>query len=208
MRTRIVLCAGIVLCLVGTLAADTTWIGPNGGKWSDPANWAGGSMPSPTNKAFFNGPGACIVDYGEAAAWQIDMGGGPLKIVAGGNLTVYDWFILGYNEGDIGADAGLVEVYDGGVLNCNVRLYVGYRGEGHLTVYEGGKVNIHTQLLGVGQQPTGNGFVKMEGGSLNLLEGTNPQGLLDFCTFRLCRERKSLSQQDLRLNAFLRNWEP
>jgi len=63
------------------------------------------------------------------------------------------------------------------VLNCQVRLYVGYRGEGYLTVYDGGTVNIQTQLLGVGQQPTGSGFVELEGGTLNLLEGTNPQSL-------------------------------
>jgi len=179
MRIRIVLCAGIILYLAGNLhaQASTTWTGPDGGKWSLPANWAGQVMPSAQVKAFFNGPSACIVDFEEAAAWQIDLGGGPLKIVDGGNLTVYDWFILGYNEGDVDDNAGRLEVYDGGVLNCRQRLYVGYRGEGYLTVYDGGTVNIIAQLLGVGQQPTGNGFVELEGGTLNLLEGTNPQGL-------------------------------
>jgi hypothetical protein len=44
-------------------------------------------------------------------------------------------------------------------------------------VYDGGTVNIIAQLLGVGQQPTGNGLVELEGGTLNLLEGTNPQSL-------------------------------
>jgi hypothetical protein len=172
------LCAGIVLCAVGTFCtADTTWIATSTGKWSDSANWAGGSLPSPTNKAFFNGQSECIVDTADAAAWQIDLGGGPLKIVKGGKLTVTDWFILGYNVGDVGESAGRLEVYDGGVLDCMVRLYVGYRGEGYLTVWEGGTVNVHTQLLGVGQQPGGNGTVTMEGGTLNLLDGTDPRGL-------------------------------
>jgi len=176
MRIRIVLCAGIILCLVGTIYADATWIGPDGGKWSEPANWAGG-MPSPTNKAFVRKPGACIVDYGEAAAFQIDLAGGPLKIVSGGVLTVYDWFILGYGAGDVGDGAGRLEVYDGGVLNCLQRLYVGREGEGHLTVYEGGTVNILGQNLQVAQRATGTGVVTLEGGTLNILEGSDAWGL-------------------------------
>ena len=112
------------------------------------------------------------------APWQIDLAGGPLKIVAGGTLTVVDsapsWDTRPRVLGD---NAGRLEVYDGGVLDCMVRLYVGYRAEGFLTIYEGGTVNIHTQTLGVGQQPGGKGLVQLEGGTLNLLEGTNAQGL-------------------------------
>jgi len=179
MRTRIAWCAGILLSLAGTLGAQgsTTWIAPNGGKWSTAANWAGGVLPSAQVKAFFNGPSECVVDAADAAAWQIDLAGGPLKIVKGGTLTVVDWFILGYQADDVGDNAGRLEVYDGGVLDCKVRLYVGYRAEGFLTIYEGGTVNIHTQTLGVGQQPGGKGLVQLEGGTLNLLEGTNAQGL-------------------------------
>jgi len=178
MRTRVLLCAGIVLCLVGTLGAQSTWMGPDGGKWSDPSHWSSG-LPSPTVKAFIRQPGACIVDFDGAAAWQIDLAGGPVQIVDGGVLTVYDWFILGYGQGDVGENAGHLEVYDGGVLNSNVRLFAGFQGEGHLTVYEGGTVNIHTQQLGVGQHVggTGSGFVELEGGSINFLEGTAAQSL-------------------------------
>jgi len=179
MRTRVVLCAGIVLCLVGTLGAQSssTWLETKSGKWSDATNWSGETLPSPDIKAFFNGPGECIVDIADAGAWQIDLTGGPLKIVDGGNLTVTDWFILGYQTGDVGDNAGHLEVYDGGVLNCNVRFYVGFRGEGYLTVYEGGTVNIRSQQLGVGQEPGGKGVVKLEGGSLNLLERTDANSL-------------------------------
>jgi len=176
MRTRVVLCAGIVLCLAGTLGAQSTWTAPKRGQWSDPTNWAG-DLPSATIKAYFNGPSECTVDIADAAAWQIDLAGGPVKIVDGGILTVTDWLILGYGQGDVGDNAGHVEVYDGGVLNSNVRFYVGFRGEGFLTVYEGGTVNIHSQTLGVGQEPGGSGVVKLEGGTLNLLEGTGPSSL-------------------------------
>jgi len=173
------LCAGIVLCLAGTLGAQssTTWVETKRGKWSDATNWSGETLPSPNIKAFFNGPSECTVDIADAGAWQIDLAGGPLKIVDGGNLTVTDWFILGYGAGDVDDNAGRVEVYDGGVLNSSVRLYVGFRGEGYLTVYEGGTVNIHSQMLGVGQEPGGNGVVILEGGTLNLLEATGPTSL-------------------------------
>ncbi|NQT04186.1 MAG: hypothetical protein HQ580_19325, partial [Planctomycetes bacterium] len=179
MRTRIVLCATIFLCLVGTIHAqsDTTWIAPKSGLWSDPTNWAGEVLPSASIKPSFNGPSECIVDFAEAEARQIDLAGGPLKIVDGGNLTVYDWFILGYGEGDVDDNAGVLEVYDGGVLNCLQRLYVGRLGEGHLTVYEGGTVNILGQHLNVAQTATGTGVVTLEGGSINILEGSDASGL-------------------------------
>ena len=174
MRTRIVLCAVIVLCLAGAIQAQSssTWMETKSGLWSDATNWSGETLPSADIKAFFNGPGECIVDIEDAGAWQIDLGGGPVKIVDGGNLTVTDWFILGYNVGDVDDNAGRIEVYDGGVLNSNVRMYVGFRGEGYLTVYEGGTVNIHSQTFGVGQEPGGNGVVELEGGTLNLLGST------------------------------------
>ena len=108
MRARIALCAGVLLCLVGNLygQGSTTWTAPKGGQWSVAANWAGGVLPSAQVKAFFNGPSACVVDGADAAAWQIDLAGGPLQIVQGGNLTVTDWFILGYQVDDVGDNAG------------------------------------------------------------------------------------------------------
>jgi len=179
MRIRILMCIAIVLFLVDTIHAQTStnWSAPKSGLWSDVSNWAGSTLPSASIKAFFNGESECIVDFVEAEAWQIDLAGGPLKIVDGGILTVRDWFILGYQEGDVGDNAGVLEVYDGGVLNSMVRLYIGYRGQGFLRIYEGGTVNVHTQLLGVGQQPGGDGVVELEGGTLNLLEGTNAQSM-------------------------------
>jgi len=172
MRTRILLCAGIVLCLAGTLHADMTWAGPpSGGLWSDSAHW-GGALPTAADKIYFVGPGACILDI-EAEVRQFDHAGGPLRIVAGGSLTVLDWHILGYGENDV----GWLEVYDGGVLNNLQRLYVGRLGEGHLTVYEGGTINILGQHLNVAQTATGTGVLTLEGGSINILEGSDASGL-------------------------------
>jgi len=132
MKTRIAMSTGILLRLASMLHAQgsTTWTATNGGKWSDAANWAGATLPSAQVKAFFSGPSECVVDFAEASAWQIDLAGGPLKIVKGGNLTTVDWFILGYRADDTGDNAGRLEVCDRGVLNCKVRLYVGYRAEG------------------------------------------------------------------------------
>jgi hypothetical protein len=86
-----------MLGLVGTLHAQgsATWSAPNGGKWNVASNWSGGVVPSAQIKAYFNGRSACVVDIADAGAWQIDLAGGPLQIVKGGNLTVTDWFILG-----------------------------------------------------------------------------------------------------------------
>jgi len=174
MRTRILLCVLIVFCLAGVTWAQTStnWAASKSGKWSNASDWAGSTLPSVSVKAFFNGESECIVDIPDAEAWQIDLGGGPLKIVDGGILKTHDWFILGYQEGDIDDNAGVLEVYDGGVLDSMVRLYVGYRGEGYLRIFEGGTVNIHSQTFGVGQQPGGNGVVELEGGTLNLLGST------------------------------------
>jgi hypothetical protein len=178
MRTRIVLCVSLVLCLAGGLhAATTQWAPlPSNNLWSDPLNWSAG-LPTSGDKAQFNQEAECIVDFDGAVANQIDLAGGPIKIVDGGVLTHYSWFIPGYGAGDVGELAGRVEVYDGGVLNSMQRLFLGREGEGHLTVYEGGTVNILGQNLHVAQTATGTGVLTMEGGTINILEGSDAHGL-------------------------------
>jgi len=176
MRTRIMLCAGIVLCLTCMLEAqDNTWIpsSPTKKLWSDAGNWSLGVLPTSANKAKFTAEGECIVDFEGAECNQLDLGGGPLRIFSDGVLTVNDWCIVGYGDGDVGS----LEVYDGGVLNCMQRLYISRLGEGSLTVYEGGTVNLFDQNLHVAQSATGIGVVTLEGGSINLLEETDSQGL-------------------------------
>jgi hypothetical protein len=174
------LCAGIVFCLAGMLEAqDTNWIPAPGKKlWSDADNWSNG-VPTSAGKAKFTTPDECLLDFDGAEAKNVDLGGGPLKIYGDGVLTVYDWFIVGYGNTDVGDNAGHLDVYNGGVLNCMQRLYVGREGEGYLTVYEGGTINILGQHLDVAQTTldTSLGVVTLEGGSINILEGTDSQGL-------------------------------
>jgi hypothetical protein len=178
MRTRILLCAAIVFCMAGAIqAADITWAASKSGLWSVPTNWAGDVIPVAADKVYFNGRSECILDYDAGSVRQIDHGGGPLKIVDGGILTVLDWHILGYGEGDVDDNAGVLEVYDGGVLNSMARLYVGRLGEGYVTVYEGGTINILGQHLNVAQNAAGTGVVTLEGGSINILEGSDASGL-------------------------------
>jgi hypothetical protein len=179
---RILLCAGIVFCLAGVLQAqDNDWIPlmPTNELWSDVDNWGLAVLPTTAHKAKFQGPSECIVDFPDAEAKHVDLGGGPLKIYGDGVLTVYDWFIAGYGDNDIGDDAGRIEVYYGGVLNCMQRLYIGRQGEGYLTVYEDGTVNILGQHLHVSQNAvdTSAGVVTLEGGVINILEGSDASGL-------------------------------
>jgi hypothetical protein len=180
MRMRMVLCASIVLCLADMLEAqDTNWVPAPGKKlWSDAGNWSNG-VPTSAGKAKFTTPDECIVDFEGAEAKNVDLGGGPLRIIGEGTLTTYDWFILGYGADDVGDNGGRLEVYSGGVLNCMQRLYVGREGEGYLTVWEDGTVNVLGQHLNVAQTTldTSLGVVTLEGGSINILEGTDSQGL-------------------------------
>jgi hypothetical protein len=178
MRNRILLCAGIVLWLAGMLEAQNNNWGPTAGNlWSNVSNWSLSTLPTSAHKAMFTTPDECILDMAGAEAKNVDLGGGPLKIIKGGSLTVYDWFIIGYGAEDVGEGAGYLEVHDGGVLNCMMRLYVGREGEGHLTVYEGGTINVLGQHLNVANTATGTGVVTMQGGTVNILEGTDSQGL-------------------------------
>ena len=163
MRTRILLCAGIVLCLAGVLQAVTTQWAPAPGKnlWSDPTNWSAG-LPTENDKAQFLQQAECIVDFDGAVTGQLHGDGGPIKIVDGGVLTTHDWLILGYN----GSDVGELEVHDGGVLNALVRVFLGHKdtATGILTVKHGGTVNILSQQLAIGGTQTGTGILNLDGG--------------------------------------------
>jgi len=174
------LCISIVFCLAGILEAQVNdWVPPSPSKklWSDADNWGLLEVPTDAHKAKFQGVSECVIDFDGAVAKNVDLGGGPLRIFGDGVLTVYDWVILGYGDNDTGDDAGRLEVFDGGVLNCMQRLYIGREGEGYLTVYEGGTVNLFDQNLHVGQTAKGTGVVTLEGGTINLLEETDAQGL-------------------------------
>jgi T5SS/PEP-CTERM-associated repeat protein len=173
MNTRIALYLCVCLCLTGVLQADTRWQGTVDSAWDNPANWTNG-VPNATQKAQFVtvGEPTCTVTVAGAEAKQLAVGdntGGSLKI-AGGSLKVMDWSILGYAEANVGDQAGHLTV-TGGELNCQARIFVGFMGEGHLTVDDEGVVNVYNQPLGIGEEKTGNGYVYLKGGTLNLWAG-------------------------------------
>jgi len=172
-NSRIVVCLSILLCLAGTLGADTRWNGTVDKLWSNAANWSNG-VPNNTQKAQFVTPTVpeCIVDFEGAAAKQIavgDNGGGTLKVVAG-SLTVSDWSIISYAQANTGDQAGHLEVI-GGVLNCQARLFIGFQGEGYMVVDNDGVVNVYNQNVGIGEEATGTGHLLLKGGVMNLWAG-------------------------------------
>jgi T5SS/PEP-CTERM-associated repeat protein len=173
MKNPIVVCLSVCLCLAGVLRGDTRWTGAKSNLWSDPANWTNG-VPNADGKAQFASATApeCILDVTGAQAKQLAVGdnsGGRLKLVAG-SLTVVDWSIIGYAQANAGDQAGHLEV-DGGVLNCQARLYIGFDGEGDLTVDNDGVVNVYNQASGIGQNKTGNGSLYLKGGTMNFWAG-------------------------------------
>ncbi len=171
-KARVALCLCMSLCLAGALHADTRWTAAADDSWSNPANWTDG-VPTIEDKAQFtlSGLPTCILDVEGAQAKHIavgDGGGGRLHIV-GGSLTVRDWSIIGYAQDNVGDEAGWLDV-SGGVLNCQARLFVGFMGEGHLTVDKEGTINVHNQTFGLGEDG-GSGLVNLDGGELNLYGG-------------------------------------
>jgi T5SS/PEP-CTERM-associated repeat protein len=179
MRNRIVLCLSVVLCLAGMVRADTRWTGAKSNLWSDPANWTNG-VPNADGKTIFASSTApeCVMDIVGAQAKQLAVGdnsGGRLKLIAG-TLSVVDWSIIGYAQANAGDQAGHL-VVEGGVLNCQARLYIGFQGEGDLTVDNDGVVNVYNQASGIGQEKTGNGNLYMKGGTMNLWAGGSSLGL-------------------------------
>ena len=179
MKNRIVWCLSVCLCLAGALRADTRWTGAKSNLWSDPANWTNG-VPNADGKAQFASSTApeCILDITGAQAKQLAVGdnsGGRLKLVAG-TLTVVDWSIIGYAQANAGDQAGHL-VVEGGVLNCQARLYIGFQGEGDLTVDKDGVVNVYNQASGIGQEKTGNGSLYLKGGTMNYWAGGASLGL-------------------------------
>ena len=172
-RTQVAVGLSILLCLAGTLHADTRWNGTVDKLWSNPANWSNG-VPDNTQKAQFVTPTIpeCIVDFAGAAAKQIAVGdnsGGTLRVVAG-SLTVSDWSIISYAQANAGDQAGHLEV-TGGVLNCQARLFIGFQGEGYMVVDNDGVANVYNQIVGIGEEATGTGFLYLKGGVMNLWAG-------------------------------------
>ena len=109
MRTRILLCAGIVLFLGGALHAGD-WKPLNNNLWSDPDNWSTGLLPVPGERTTINDPPECHLDI-ETLIGNLQISdGGALMIADGGILTAYGWVHVGKNN------EGSLTVTNGGVL--------------------------------------------------------------------------------------------
>jgi hypothetical protein len=73
-------------------------------------------------------------------------------------------------QANAGDQAGHL-VVEGGVLNCQARLFIGFQGEGDLTVDKDGVVNVYNQASAIGQEKTGNGSLYVKGGTINYWAG-------------------------------------
>ncbi len=168
MKSRIVLAFCATLLLTGLLSANTKFNGSVDNLWSNPDNWSEG-LPDPDDKIQFNGDTLCILDYDAGMIKNNAMEGGGtthLQLVDGALLTVTDWTIVAYaGKPD---EPHLLEIL-GGVYNSQVRMKIGFNGYGKLVVDHGGILNLHSQELGVGENPDGAGEVELRGGVVNLL---------------------------------------
>ena len=84
---------------------STMWINPNGGDWSDAANWLNGVLPGPTDDVLIDVPGNPTITFstGNVRVHSI-LADDPLQIT-GGTLEV---------DSTLDAEGGLL--MDGGTL--------------------------------------------------------------------------------------------
>ncbi len=181
------LCVFLLVCAVATnvWAADVMWFGggttvvtpgvPPGRDWFNAENWNAdppppGPVPGWTDKAkvdfVWNNPGPIIGAPGAIANEVFIAEGGPslpgyqeLIVQSGADLTSNGQILLGYYNVD---DGGLV--CDGGTINANQHLFVGFMGDGTVTV-NSGTINIGN-MFGIAWAG-GNGHVQLNGGILH-----------------------------------------
>src|SRR5215471_15143497 len=83
-----------------TLLSTVSWINPNSGDWSDPANWSTGSLPGPSDDVVIDQPSITVThnagtDSVNSITSQdsIALNGGKLTIASA--LTIYGDLSLG-----------------------------------------------------------------------------------------------------------------
>lgn len=178
---RRVLWIWIATC--GIVGAQTTTVwnpaaNPAGtGLWIEAANWTGGIVPEGNFKVVLNVPNSptCILNSTQTVV-QLVMGdnNGPvtMKIANGGHLTTTgEWTAVDYNH-----DATL-EVEAGGSLTTGGHLWVGLSNAARTgtLIVNGGIVSVNG-MFGCGWGG-GNGIVKMQGGTLNLMQFNAAQSI-------------------------------
>lgn len=70
-------------------AGESYWVGPDGGLWSNAANWDPASVPGSTADVHVDSTNALVVDSSEAASSVfLGVGGANLQVLTGGDLSV------------------------------------------------------------------------------------------------------------------------
>lgn len=173
MKKAVLFCLGF--CLLGTSFAqiDCFWRPTSGTLWSTPANWNNGNVPdnlkpgvTDVYKAYFlDNRNECVLNYDGPTINNLHLDQSkPLRIVAGGHLTVMDWAILSYSN-----PGGRI-VVDGGVLDCKSHLFIGPWAHNYAAAFgasveqNGGTVTIWG-VLGIGYDK-GRGHYQLNGGTL------------------------------------------
>lgn len=168
---KIVLLSTIVYVFAGVpvaCGADKDWNNGGGDRlWRNGANWSGG-VPVSADKAAVrnnysgNGP---VIDPSTAAAANVvvigDWSSAADRVeMTGGSLTTTGWLILGYGAGNSGT-----LTFSNGTANIGGNMYVGFNGDGNLTMTNGLIIIVST--FGIAQNAGSTGQVFLNGGTIN-----------------------------------------
>lgn len=78
------LCASVALVPLLAVCADLTWVGSDGGEWTDPANWSSGALPTKEDTVTF--------DPGDVESYTVNVSAngncGGLNFVSGGDFLL------------------------------------------------------------------------------------------------------------------------
>jgi glycoprotein endo-alpha-1,2-mannosidase len=148
--------------------------------WKTAANWNGGVVPGPSDKAAIRNDlilGPIINSSTTAEANQVVVGDWNSYIdtvdITGGSLAVYDWFILAYDVNNHGT-----LTISGGTVDVGTDMFAGFGGTGTINM-TGGTITVNG-MLGIAQNTGSIGTVYLDGGTINagMLNMTSG-GLLD-----------------------------
>lgn len=186
----------LLLWLAGNSLAQQ-FIGGNpilkGGSWCTPANWATGVLPnSSTGAEFAVLPGATIGAGCNAVCYSVILATNNGEIggltIDGGNLTMTDFWVLGYLSGSTGnftmnsgsakcyrtyigfvGGTGIWNQYGGTFQTSQLWLGTSAGAKGTVNLY-GGKIIVEPmQFFEIGPVPQSSGLMNIAGGTLVLL---------------------------------------
>jgi hypothetical protein len=164
-----------------------TWVGGSG-LWNTPAKWTGG-VPDITTTAGINVADAnCRIDSVTANCNTLDVAydTGPCYLnMTGGTLTISGLFFVGDDPSPGAADTNGVFIMSGGDVNIGGKLQIGdgTNDEGAEPSYgtlimTGGVIHARGSSVEVGKNKSGNGWIYMQGGTLDINVGTSTDLLI------------------------------